>query len=578
MKTKTSLRGLTVVSLTTLLLLGLFAGILITENRAASFQTDVPTIEKPISEPDELAFNNPLRAVAAASPCPSPTVKSGGQCVLTSDVTLDQTLVLPSDTTLNCRGHKLSPRVAFLTQVGIFLNEVRNVSIQSCIIDGFNFGIFAINSKSPTPGPAVKSFEMTRNDIRSLFTSVSLMSVDNAEIIDNDISYTRAGGRALYIGRNSDANKVLDNRFVADLAGGLNNALRVPGLVTAGTAANPFVTQAGAVVVITEIEGPEPTLLNAVINGQLFQLTTTDSEVPNSDFSERNRFERNRIRFSAVPVDGVALSVPQGTSVIGNRIEKDGAAGIRVGAQNGNDKVFPGHCTLEPSRLCLEPEGCKISGLNTPLDRGDCTSRVTRPVFWISRDTRIEDNTIFGKFESGISTTGQRTTIIGNTIVGPLRNSATGAGIRLAGKHALETTTVRRNSVSNVAIALNLIQIFQCLQPSSFGAQISLNDFTGYSTAVLTSRTPPIPATPATPAATPDPNYNLASELSVGGRGNFWLSFREIIACRGLNPADVKKTDTFRNPLVTDTHPFGISVARTPLGLLPSPCPPVSGP
>jgi hypothetical protein len=438
--------------------------------------------------------------------------------------------------------------------VGIFLNAVRNVRIHKRVIDGFDFGIFAINSKPTRQAPrgGVKSIEMKGNIINSRYTGVSLFSVDDAELANNHITHTRAAGKGLYIGRNSDSNKVVNNTFVANLPGGLPNAFRVPGNV------NPVVVVPAAAVMITQIEGPEPTLLNAIIGNQLFQLPATNSLVPNADFSEDNRFEGNTITLSGVPVDGVALPIPQGPRVIGNRITGGAETGIRVGMQNALSRVFPGTCTLEPSRLCLDDGICKLFG----IDKGSCTPRETRIVSWISRDTLIQDNVITGPLGFGIATTGLRTTITGNTIVGPLRNAATGSGIRLSTEHALKTTTLTRNTVSNVAVVFSLIQEFQGLQPTSFTAKVSLNDFTGYTIAALTSRTGSLTQT------SPTDIYNLSSELSVDGQGNFWGTSCDV----GLNPATVQKIDGSPNPSVTDSHPYQISVARTPLGLLPAPC------
>ncbi len=598
MRIQPSLRGLALVSLTTLLFVVLaVTGISTAETNTVSSQAAVPTIEKSIRGRNEFTSDN--EAVPAASPpvCPQ---KVGSQCVLTSDAVLEHTLVLLSDTTLDCQGHKLRPPrlgspIALVPQVGIFLNHVKNVVIKGCVIDGFDFGIFAINSKLENPLDVDKPFVVTGNTIKSRYTSVSLMSVDNAEISNNDISYTTATGRALYVGRNSDLNKIFDNRFVADLVLGANAiAFRVPG---PQSAANPRVTVttqgAGAVVVIAEVEGAEPTLLNAVIEKQLFQLTTTNQQTTsltevNREFSEGNTVSGNRVRFSPLPVgspapvDGIAVAVAQGTTIRNNRVEagaQDGIrAGIRVGMQNGFDKVFPGKCNLKPERFCLENVGCNIPGFDLSAGGiGDtCTSRDVRTVSWISRDTVIDGNEVTGPLTNGIITSGHRTTIKGNKINGGgAPKTRVGVGIGLVGKHAIETTTVLQNSVFNVAVALSLIKSLQGLEAFSFGSKISLNDFTAYETAVLASKVPPPTPVPFNPAAF----YNLSSELSVAGQGNFW----GISSCPAFDPAKVVRgEETSVNHLVpdihliTDRHPFKVSVAKTPIPSLPNPCP--SGP
>jgi hypothetical protein len=249
------------------------------------------------------------------------------------------------------------------------------------------------------------------------------------------------------------------------------------------------------------------------------------------------------------------LSVPQNTTVSNNHIAGGGAAGIRVGIQNGIAREFAGKCTGGPSpqRDCLDAKDCELRGFDRN-DIGPCQTGVTRTVNWIAHNTLIEGNVLTELIESGINTTGVGTIIRDNTIEG---GNTTAAGIRLIGKHALETSRIERNSISNVVVALNLIQLVQGLEPSTFGSQLTLNDFTGYKNAVLTSMK----------LKPPDSCYDLISELSVAGRGNFWGT----VGCFGLNPALVIKTDGSREPNVTDRHPFSKPVAKTQL--IPNPCP-----
>lgn len=582
MKTKTSRRGLSLVSLILLLAL-LPVGSLITKGWAVASRDVASTMDTPTDVRNEFTFkSDALLAHPAAGPsatlplpplCPDPTEPVGNKCVLIRDVRLERTLILSSNMTLDCQGHVIrpvqgSPLIVNPPQVGIFLNNAQNVRIENCGISGFDFGIFAINTKrtfrplvQAVPLPSFEPIRILRNIITSQYTGVSLMSVDEAVIEKNIIVYTRAAGRALYVGRNSDSNKVISNTFIAQLVPGVPNfAFRVPG---PESAANPKVAfplpgpgAAPGVVIITQIEGLEPTLLNAVINRQLFQLTTSRSLVADSSFSEGNRLEGNRIRFNDVPVDGVILSIPEGTLVARNIIGKGGDAAVRVGSQNEISRIFPGTCVAKPNRLCLDNGGCNIQGLDAAGGTDTCTGQITRVVSWISRHNRIEENTITGPLGSGISTAGQMTTIISNTITGPLRNPTTGAGIRLIGKNGIETTTVLGNTVSKVEVALNFLQTIQNLPAATFGAEIAFNDFTEYDTAVLVSGVSTNP-------------YNLASELSVSGGGNFWGT-----SCReGLSANAVKNSDGTFNSLITDSHPFNVSVARIFRGVLPSTCP-----
>jgi hypothetical protein len=147
----------------------------------------------------------------------------------------------------------------------------------------------------------------------------------------------------------------------------------------------------------------------------------------------------------------------------------------------------------------------------------------------------------------GIALAGGHNVVQGNIITGP--TSTGGSGIHFVGKFALETTIISGNTIKDVANALFLEQTFQGLTASTFGAQISLNNFTGYTTAVRAVRT----------SMPLDPSYTLPSELSVGKQGNYW-GLMCPPAGPGFDPAKVDPA----NPQVIDSHPFGDSALMHP--------------
>jgi hypothetical protein len=142
---------------------------------------------------------------------------------------------------------------------------------------------------------------------------------------------------------------------------------------------------------------------------------------------------------------------------------------------------------------------------------------------------------------------GTNTVVRGNTITGPLRRADQGAALTLLGKYPLETTTFTRNVISDVATVFRLTKEFSNIKASSFGARISLNDFTSYSIAV---------------------SSDIPSTLSVDGRGNYW----GLPCPQGFDPAKVQKVGLGVGDLVTDDHPYGTSVAKVSDGSLPAPC------
>jgi len=237
------------------------------------------------------------------------------------------------------------------------------------------------------------------------------------------------------------------------------------------------------------------------------------------------------------------LAVPQGTIVRNNTVT--GAShGMRAGVQTGN-RQFPGTCHGNVTRLCLSDDDCNIPGVDLG-SRDTCATPNPQQVDWFSDRSIMRNNRVLTPFNDGIDLTGQNSIIQGNTITGP--GSTDGAGIHLFGQRALETTIMTGNTISNVPTALFLTKRFQQLTASRFGAQISLNTFTGYTTAVRTSDSTSTTANP----------YDLRSELSVGGQGNYW----GLMCPQGFNPNQVVDTNGLVNPNVVDSHPFGDSVFR----------------
>jgi hypothetical protein len=493
--------------------------------------------------------------------CPPPTERRGSKCVLSHDVVLSNALQLSSFTHLNCQGHRLTPVIPgqlgdvssrSLPEVALLLFDAHGVKVQNCNIDGFDFGVLALKSKvseeeRDEPGALARlRNRILDNTISARFAAISLLSADNTEIEGNRITFTTRGGRGILVQLDSDINSIKDNVIIGDLTPGVGGAVKLPG--PSGDS-NPVRTR-GAAVLCAQLESDDPTLFNAVIDGALFQLPAMNSPAPDRDFTEDNIVEGNSVHFPQVPDDGVVLAIPQRTIVRGNTV-RNAEVSIRDGAQVG-PRQFPGTCTLDWSRLCLSNADCNIPGID-PTSKGVCALPSVQSVEWPARDLQIEANTIVGPFGSGIDLFGQDATVRSNVIVGPLRSGSPpgSAAIALLGKFSIEGATISRNRVSGVSVALALIAGFQGVFPSAFGAALSLNDFTDYTIAVLTSD-----------------DYAFPSELSVQGRGNYWGSS----SCPGFDPNAVRRLNGTVNPNVVDSHPYAVPVSRTDDDALPAPC------
>lgn len=552
--------------------------------------------------------------------CPPPTVRSDsedpwGPCTLGGqNVVLVKTLRLPSNTALDCEGRTISPQsdglgaTRSVPEVGILLDGARNVVITNCNIKGFNFGIFAVNSKAgvsydnetlhPTNigGRTTKQNKVTplfspilpirivHNTIDAYFTGISLISVDNTEISEtNTIIFPVDGGRGLVVERNSDCNIIQGNIFEARDAKA-TNPVRVPGPSVTGPpdsngkkdpmlSTNPVLTSAGSAILCAQVGGDEPTFLNAIIEGQVYPLTTTANPVPDKDFSQNNKFLGNIMTFSRPASDGISLAAPQKTEVGGNIIST-AQFGIRVGSQSGPipgptpgfTRTFPSQCTLDSKALCFQKSDCQILG----KDNGDCGSPLKEQVFWPSDGSNVHDNKIENPSLGGIVVAGRNTNVTSNTITGPVVSSipppgsASPGAITLLGGYALDSSIVTRNIVQNAAIALSLTSVFQNLGPSCpnrlasclasgscLGAQIFLNDFfvAGNPIAVQT-----------------DDAYNFSSDLSWGGQGNYWEQ-----PCFDPNQVRFFTTSKGVNTTVVDCNSYEMPVAKSSPGL-PKPC------
>jgi nitrous oxidase accessory protein NosD len=114
---------------------------------------------------------------------------------------------------------------------------------------------------------------------------------------------------------------------------------------------------------------------------------------------------------------------------------------------------------------------------------------------------------------------------------------------------------VKNNIVDGPSTALRLQRGsgVMCSPAECFRAQISQNDF--INNQVKIGLFP-----------TDEQAYNLATELSVDGQGNYWgLSCEQS---GGFDPTTVSP----ENPNVKDSHPYGVPVAETPDSQLPATC------
>jgi hypothetical protein len=175
--------------------------------------------------------------------CPPPFIFAGldqpdkhTRCILPRDATIGATLLIDtSQITLDCKGHPLRPAqpgvaddpataddetVYASPMVAFLVDGAHGVTLQDCLVDGFDFGIHARNSKRPA-GPAADRLgnKILSNTFHTRYSGICLLDVDDMQIIDNDITATSASATPIFLWRDSDRNLVKNNRIVINAEG-----------------------------------------------------------------------------------------------------------------------------------------------------------------------------------------------------------------------------------------------------------------------------------------------------------------------------------------------------------------------
>jgi hypothetical protein len=505
--------------------------------------------------------------------CPPPFIVAGldhpdqhTRCILEGDATIAATVLIDmSQITLDCQGHTLRPaqpgvaddpatdadETAYSSPMVAFLfNGAHSVTLQDCIVDGFDFGIYARNSKH-SAGPTADQLgnKILSNTFHVRHLGICLLDVDDMQISDNDITATSSAALSIFVWRDSDRNLVKNNRLVIDNAEGVAFG---PNDACAPNPEAPRALQDYATGIFVATGVFAQTLTTAVIDGTVYQTASTPAGGrPEDNVVEGNRYESARpSSFYYGQSEAIRTTIKDNTAT--------GGAFVGIGSfGNVGALTFPGTCTLDSSRLCLSDEDCHLPSVDA-TSKGSCVEITSQHVDWPGEDNVFESNVLIGPFSgSGIAVDfASHSYITGNTITGPFVGTAVNdAGITLRGKLPIETSSVTRNRVSGSGPALFLNQLAPAddARASVFGSTVSLNDFTGYTIAVRTNNL-----------------YDLPTELSdpITLQGNHW----GLPCPEGFDPTLVQFLRGESNPLVKDSHPYGEPVAETPDSSLPAPC------
>jgi parallel beta-helix repeat protein len=444
------------------------------------------------------------------------------------------TLEPASGATLDCQGQTLVPTALgtapvsasalpppSVPETAVFFHGVQGATVQNCSLQGFDYGFILFGS----------------NDNRILSNTVSvrgmgayLIDSNRNQITGNSITWSVTPGKGVLLDSLTDSNIVSGNTLIeSGAAGSFNLRLSVPSF-PGGT----VVRDVGIFVI-----GFYLNMATAYSNGALYQFNAlADPRVTGAQSASNNTVAGNTMLGSIRVSGGSRDNAVSGNTIRGNST----APGIIETSASAVSTPFPGQCAQAASRLCFADTDCAIQGFDA-ASKGPC--EVNPPnVFLVggSWDNQLIGNFIIGPLSTGISSVGHNSVIESNTISG----GTIATGISWAGSKTIQHNQVNATLAMNITINTNAGPYDPAL------TNVSLNDFTGYRTAVQ------IPA-----------GWTVTPTLfSSGGRGNYWG-----LTCTmsgGFDPSKVSGAPA--SFVVKDDHPFGVAVAGTSLDLLPATC------
>jgi len=568
-------------------------------------------------EPNSAQHKITQRQSRPRGTCDPHMKKVNGVCRLAGKkLVLSETIVIqPGDLPYDCNdGYILPPSLSdskdpandprryqapSSPQIAIFIKDAHDVRITRCKIIGFDFGIFAINGKTSAGSTSINN-KFTDNQIIAHYAGISLLSVDNTEVANNDVTLTHLGGRAINVQWDSDNNNLHHNTVTGDFDSSRTGAYAAPAADANGTplaiTSNPLRDPSTnpqlipQLIFIGQTQGSERPLLTAFVDGITYQFTT-DRFAKDPDFPEGNIVEANEFRLNMAGIyDGLSLSLPRGTLVKNNILHADTRAAIRVTSLTGTATIFPGTCSNDASRHCFDATECNLAPAVGSCQTSNSQTAVSD--LWTGVDNTIEGNTVYGPFKDmGIGTAGRKTKVIGNSVVVEPGRSAfgpvfTGAIALFADSYGNTThrewgATVSHNTTSGVWPALSLaIRIKPVSSPDEgFTARIGLNDFLtvyktengvrvpNYAVRVVT-QPPPNPPDYFIPT---DISSNFSETLPLDPKsqtitGNFWgLDCPDLFLSSAVTPSLVLVSNGKMAPgiVVDDSHALNDTVLHT---------------
>jgi len=515
--------------------------------------------------------------------CPLPTLPAGKRgCMLDRDELLSAPLKLESFTRLDCGGYALLPNPDAPPSAAILLIKAYGVTIQNCRIGTidrpFDFGVAVLGSKLPpellNDQGAIQQLRNRIHDnaIAGRWTGVLISQADNTVVNANQVDAvinTRAGTGIDILG-DSDLNQIKGNTVITHAKAGAPLA----GPLYPGARAVARVRPIG---IRQNLVGGAPAVTNICLGKELvLQIAGSADAIQEGSHArqEDNVVEGNFLDcgniaapFCIATATGAVRPRVAGNTIVG-AFQALHFSGNAPGVDTFN---VAGHCSLDAQRACTVDSECnKTDPCGNAVSKGVCVGVAARTDVTIgASDAVVVGNTVdgtSGKVEIGmyVAVPSPRATIVGNTVV-----RASTAGIRL-NNQSLENNTVTGNRVVESRFGLVLAQVPSIgLLGSKFGASIYLNDFMGSTRQAIATGfcNAPVTTSCVTNADCPGSTCNTApfpyqAELSLDGKGNYWgRTCYDSNGFRDASEPDAQGKRDTSDPKVTDSHPYGVSVA-----------------
>jgi hypothetical protein len=516
-------------------------------------------------------------------------------------------------------------------ELAVVFLESYGAKLLNCVIgdsaNPFDHGVAIIGSKTDVPGINNK---VLGNTITARYVGITVIGSDQNLIADNLVYFgVGAIGRGISVQRFSNRNHIANNQVFTHSVNSETKATLFPQGVlntdflrginvasaNAGTThfvLNGVLFQSPTLIadsISLELEPrwgrcvsgycshPPPPLAGVACSGPIACLDDLDCGPLTDSVTDANASHDNVISGNVLNTDAVggnnARSFVMGhgrrSRYLGNTII-GGSDGIHFSAIESAS--FSGTCTNNPGRYCDTAADCCITGIDPATCSGKCSgARTLKCLNWGTQDPVVEGNTFAGVVWGVNISRGTRRAIVRDNEISAVAD----CGVWIA-LDAMQDATVLRNAVhdnySSLCLTAKLTRPIET--PQQWGSQVSLNDFIrgthqisvrncSASSLTLHCQTDADCkrrcelsgrcAGTSWLACSSDANCDFgpcaaldalpfSAELSVAGQGNYW----------GHTCDESGGFHDSPSPLVTDSHPYGVSVATTPDALLPATC------